>query len=272
MNTFLIGFFISLIISTIGYIKKSLTLSGSISAIIIGTLIYYTGGLFFSSIIVAFFISSSVITKISKILGNVEIDVVQKGGQRDYKQVMANGLLGLIFALLFHFTKNHIFILAYSTAFAAAASDTWASEIGVLSKGKPVSIIGFKHIERGMSGGISLLGIIASILGSGFISVIFLFGFFLNYGFSFEPIIMFILCAFGGFAGSIIDSLLGATLQVKYKCPVCNKITEKTVHHGSSTLKVSGMSFIDNDIVNFISPLSACLIVISLYQAVLNLI
>jgi uncharacterized protein (TIGR00297 family) len=265
MFDLLVGFVISFAIAYGGYKKEALSFSGAASAAILGTSLYYFGGIYFSAILVAFFISSSILTKYRKEFKRNLEDVNEKGGKRDYIQVAANGMLGFVFALLFYITNNHIFILAYGTAFAAANSDTWASELGVLSNGRTFSIINFRKIEKGMSGGVSILGITASILGAGFIGVIYAAGYLWVFGFTAEWVKMLFLCSFGGFMGSIIDSFFGATVQVKYRCVTCGKLTEKRTHHGKPASKVSGIEFINNDVVNFTSGLLASLISIGLY-------
>ncbi|MDF2674941.1 MAG: hypothetical protein K0R09_3209 [Clostridiales bacterium] len=265
MWNIVIGFLFSFIIAFAGYKKESLSLSGAISAVILGTSLYYFGGVFFSAILVAFFISSSMLTKYKKGFKKTLEDINEKGGKRDYAQVIANGLLGFIFAFIFYITKNHVFILAYATAFAAANADTWASELGVLSRANPISIITFKKIERGMSGGVSLLGIIASVLGAGFIGVILSMGYVLQYGISMSCLKLFILCSICGFIGSLVDSLIGSTIQAKYVCTVCGKYTEKKLHHGSNTTHMSGIRFINNDVVNFTSGFISTIIAIAFY-------
>lgn len=265
MEKILTGFLFSFIIAFAGYKKESLSLSGGISAVILGTALYYFGGLFFSVILVAFFISSSILTKYKKGFKKSFEDLNEKGGKRDHVQVIANGLLGFIFALLFFITKNHVFILAYATAFASSNADTWASEIGVLSKRNPISIISLKKIERGMSGGVSLLGIISSTMGAGFIALIFTVGYVFLYSANTSWIKLFVICSICGCAGSLIDSLMGSTIQAKYKCIVCNRYTEKKIHHGSVTSHIGGIRFVDNDVVNFVSGFIASVIAIVLY-------
>ena len=63
---------------------------------------------------------------------------------------------------------------------AAANSDTWASEIGSMSKGKPISVKTFKRAERGTSGAVSLLGTFAAVVGSFLIALPSYFLFDLN--------------------------------------------------------------------------------------------
>ena len=103
-------------------------------------------------------------------------------------------------------------------AIAASTADTWASEIGSLSKGKTYSIVTFKAMEKGLSGAVSMLGVVASFLGASIISLTFSALYFLSEGFSLDVLIEFsVVITIAGFFGSILDSYLGVFLQAKYK-------------------------------------------------------
>ena len=131
---------------------------------------------------------------------------------------------------------------------AAATADTWATEIGVLSRRKPLLITSFEEVEPGRSGGITPLGLFATLLG-GFFIFLTLYPFL---GLSaFSPSII------GAVVGSLIDSLLGATIQGSYLCRVCGRLTEKSKHCGKHCLLVSGFEWFNNDVVNLVSTLLA---------------
>lgn len=236
MNRLFVGFIFSLVIALLAYRRNSLSFSGSIGAVVLGTSLYFFGGVYLSGIMISFFISSSILTKYKDEEKSVFEDINEKTGGRDYLQVIANGGLGFIYALLYYLTKDPLFIVAYSTAFAAANADTWSSEVGVLSSRPPISILNFKKAEKGMSGAVSLLGIAAAFCGSMFITFVFFIGYILNFGWNFKVIYYSILITLAGFSGSIIDSYLGALIQAKYKCVICGKITEKKIHHEKKLL------------------------------------
>lgn len=265
MTKIFIGFIFSFVIGFLAYKKNSLSFSGFVGALFLGTSLYFFGGVYLSGIMICFFISSSLLTKYKEKTKGALEDINEKTGGRDYGQVIANGGLGFIYAFLYYSTGNPIFIVAYSASFAAANADTWSSEVGILSTTPPVSILNFKKTERGMSGAISLLGIMAALCGSILIAFTFLIGYIIILG-GLAPlgIKYAIIISITGFFGSIVDSYLGALVQAKYKCSICGKITEKKFHHGRETIHIIGIKFINNDVVNFISPLLASIVAIML--------
>ena len=64
-----------------------------------------------------------------------------------------------------------------------------------------------------------------------------------------------------GSIGSLIDSFIGASVQANFQCSNCKHITEKRVHCSLSSLHISGIYFIDNDMVNLLNTFSAVLII-----------
>lgn len=265
MKDILIGFTVSFLIAFAAYIKKSLNLAGFISAIILGTILYFTDPIF-CLIMLCFFVSSTVFTKYKSAFKENSERLHEKSGKRGFSQVAANGYGGLLFALLYFTTKNEMFMIAFVVTMASSNADTWASELGVLSKGNPVSIINFKPIEKGLSGGISLLGTCASLFGALFISGVFFLDYVYRYGFSYRAIVILAVCTLGGFLGSIIDSIMGATVQVKYFSKVTGELTEKRYTNGIKNKRVRGYKFINNDFVNFTSGIIAAAIIMFFYS------
>lgn len=266
MRDILLGFILSFILAAAAYIKKSLSTNGFIGAVLLGVSLYYFGGFYFWILMISFSFSSSVFTKFGESTKKVLDDINEKGGQRDYIQVIANGLLGFIFGFLYFVTHKEMFIIALATSFAASNADTWASELGVLSKMEPVSIINFKKIQKGVSGGVSVFGTISSLTGALFIALIFYVGYIIKFGLNSKLLSYAVIVSVSGFLGSIIDSLIGASFQAKYRCIVCGKTTEKKCHHGENTVLEEGISCLNNDAVNFVSGLSACLLAIIFYS------
>jgi uncharacterized membrane protein len=70
----------------------------------------------------------------------------------------------------------------------------------------------------------------------------------------------------GGLAGSLVDSLLGATVQAMYFCPACQKETERHPTHacGARTDRIRGWSWLGNDAVNFAATAFGALLAIGI--------
>ena len=250
-----IGFVISFFIAYAAYRKESLTLDGSVGATLMGTLMYATSGIFGSLMMVVFFLSSSFLSHFKKDKKKKVAIQFDKTGRRDIMQVFANGGVGLIHSILYYLTKNPAYLVFLGISVAAANADTWATELGILNKKDPISLRTFKRVEKGTSGAISLFGTFSALAGSMLIGVFAAFGFFfLNVGeLGFEYIQTFQLVTLGGFFGSIIDSILGATVQGVYYSKELEGETEKRECNGKPNVLVRGFSFVNNDLVNFLS-------------------
>jgi uncharacterized protein (TIGR00297 family) len=233
-----------LAVSLIGVFSKALSLSGGLAAFIIGVLIGLGFGVQGLILLGAFFLSSSILSKYKRSEKKKMDDITQKGEVRDYTQVLANGVIPALCSLFYFINPSDYFLVAFAVSIAAANADTWASEIGSLSKKAPIHIFKLMRVGAGTSGAISVLGVIASLLGSLLISVlaIILFG-----DISF---MIFLVILISGFMGSIWDTIIGATLQVKYRCPTCQNITEKLTHCQTPTSMISGKRYINNEVTN----------------------
>lgn len=233
--------------------KKLLTLDGAITAFVVGLLFYLLGGFFSWLLLILFFLSSSIIGKGKKYYGLIDETelVVQEKKGRSAIQVIANSVPALICLVLFHFTNQPYFYLAMVGTIAGATSDTWASEIGILSKKTPVSILTFKPIAAGLSGGITLLGTVASFLGASFIAVLFLVFFFWKVQSIKQAFIYIIIIVLSGFISSVIDSILGILIQEKFQLE--NQVITEVKGQDISTMLYSGIKGIDNNMVNLIT-------------------
>ena len=269
----ILGVIISAPIAVFALKKKHLTRGGVAVAFIVGTLIIAFGGKTWFALILTFLLSSSLITKYKANLKETFNEKFQKGGTRDGMQVLANGLIPAILALIEGFMGLDLLFFAYIGAVATVTADTWATEIGVLNKTPPRLITTFKKVEPGTSGGISKLGTIATLLAGAIIGItavifrytaLFVSGSQLNLFYIESFLITGILA---GLVGSLTDSLLGATVQGIYYCEYCKKETEKKVHGcGHKTTKIRGYTWLDNDVVNLISALVGALFSVFLYE------
>jgi uncharacterized protein (TIGR00297 family) len=251
----ILGLMMSLSIALLAYVKRSLSIDGMIAATLLGTVIYAFGSIIVWGVLIAFFISSSALTKLHE-----KTEMNQSKG-RNYIQVLANGSVAAFFSILYYVFQSDVFMIAAVASIASSNADTWASEIGALTTGKTIHIHNFRQASKGVSGAISLLGTLASLLGALFISAVLMTIHALTF-----PIDMQILIPYGlivvvcGFLGCLIDSLLGGGLQAKYKGIETGTITENKVLLNEHVIKISGFAWITNDTVNFLSALFASLI------------
>jgi len=262
MQLFL-GILLGIIIAALAWKAKALDRSGALAAALTGGLIFGIGGLPWAALLLTFFISSSLLSRLFSPRKQALSEKFSKGSQRDWAQVLANGGLGAILVILHTLLPVETWLwAAYVGTMAAVNADTWATELGVLNPRLPRLITTWQPMEYGASGAISLLGSLSAISGAalvGLLAVIF--------GSSLNPAALFLAAILGGTAGAFFDSLLGATQQAIYWCPVCEKETERHPVHicGAPTHQIRGWGWLDNDWVNFISSLVGALICVLTY-------
>jgi uncharacterized protein (TIGR00297 family) len=243
---------------------------GAIAAGTVGLVLMIVHPIFWVELLL-FFGTSSLLTKYQEHehIKEEALSLAEKGGQRDALQVLANSGLVLITALIYAFTYSLWSDQVLRTTmifgvlnFAVVNADTWATELGVTSKKQPYSILNpTRKVERGTSGGVSPKGILASLIGAAVIAISYAL-LTLLWGAHPSPGLI-LLITLGGLLGSLIDSLLGATVQAQYYCPSCDKMTEKTIHSrcgGSSTEHRRGFTWFNNDLVNVTAALTSSLL------------
>ncbi|OLS41689.1 DUF92 domain-containing protein [Bacillus sp. MRMR6] len=231
-----------------GYMLHSLSNSGAIAAAIVGLAVYFGFGLEGLFLLGVFFATSSLWSKYKNDAKAEVEEKLAKGARRDWRQVFANGGAAALISIVYIYNQDIMWLIGFSVCLASANSDTWASEIGSLSKRKPIFIRTFRSVDKGTSGAISLLGTVAALLGSLLIAMLS------TWIFQFDWILFFIIFAFG-FIGNVIDTLIGAFYQQVYICEQCGIETEKTLHCQFPTRRIKGLPLVDNDMVNFLSGL-----------------
>ncbi len=166
---------------------------------------------------------------------------------RDARQVLANGGIAAACALAYAFTRSPAFAAAFAGAFAAAAADTWGTELGTLARSTPRSIVTFRSVTRGLSGGVTIAGTLAEIGGALTVGLV-------AWAAGIAP--WWVIGA-AGFAGALADSILGATLQALRYCSRCRRLCETDPHLcGTATSVVRGWGAIDNDAVNAVATIT----------------
>jgi len=206
-----------------------LTPGGVAAALLVGAAVWW--GLGWAGLVplFAFLLSGSLLTRIA----------TGHSAARRPRQVLANGGPTAILALFGNWP-------AAIGALAAAAADTWATEIGAFSPTDPHDIATGRPVPRGRSGGITPLGTMGGVLGAIAIAgIATLVAPHQRFG-----LVGAMLAAAAGIFGMLSDSLLGATLQGRYTCPVCNAVSEQPGTCHAPLGLTRGVPWLDNDVVN----------------------
>ncbi|WP_449600571.1 DUF92 domain-containing protein [Paenibacillus sp. Marseille-Q9583] len=251
----IIGALGALLVAGSAYRKQSLSLSGMLAAVAMGTIYFGAGNAFWFGILLIFFISSSLLSKLHHD-NKAELELTYaKTGRRDAGQVFANGGLGMVFVLLNAIVPMELWEFLFIGVMATVTSDTWATEIGTLSKKPPRSVLTGKVLTAGASGGVSSLGTLAAAAGGALIGA----SSWLLRMISGMPDQSFLLLTLagltGGLAGAFTDSILGATVQLMNRCTVCGREVENTHHCGKKVEYARGWKWMTNDAVNAISSI-----------------
>jgi uncharacterized protein (TIGR00297 family) len=247
------GFLLAIFIVYPAYRARSLNKSGALAAMLVGTIVFGLGGWAWAVLLLLFFITSSALSRAFKQRKQGLNEKFAKGQERDAGQVFGNGGLATLFVVAHAlYPESGLGWAGFAASLAAVNADTWATELGVLNPTPPRLLTDLrKRVEKGTSGGVSLFGTMAALLGAAVIA--------LPAAWFKQDWALFPLITFAGVAGSLFDSLLGATVQAMYFCPTDQKETEKHPFHtcGTATIHLRGWKWLNNDWVNFACSLFA---------------
>jgi uncharacterized protein (TIGR00297 family) len=235
----------------------ALDLGGALAAFVVGTATFGGLGGAGAAVLLTFFLTSVALSRVGKAQKSVRLIDIGKTGPRDAAQVLANGGIAALCALL-AFAVAPRYAVAFAGAFAAATADTWATEIGTLVGGKPRSILTGKPVATGLSGGVTVAGTLAEIAGALCIGLVALA---LDVH-AFWPVVA------GGIAGALLDSVLGASLQSLRWCPQCKRACETDPHAcGANATPLRGLPWFGNDAVNGFATLCGAVVAFALTRA-----
>jgi uncharacterized protein (TIGR00297 family) len=241
------------------YGVRFLTLDGALAASGLAFFVLAFGGWAWAVPAFTFFILSSLLSKLGRRRKASAEVLAEKGSTRDAGQVYANGGVGWLLLLAYVFFPGaDVLYWGFAGAFAAAAADTWATEVGTLVRGKTRSIWSWRPVPPGTSGGVSIAGTLAALAGA---TVVFA---------SLAPFATPYLGALGwahaaalvigaGFLASLVDSMLGATAQALYRDANTGLLTERAMA-GVHAQVARGWRWLTNDRVNMACTLAGALV------------
>lgn len=219
------GLSVNAAIAVLAYAMRMVTVSGALSGLLVGAIIYTFGGYQFFLILFTFFFLGSGATKFGyahkKSLGIAQ----EKGGARGWKNAVANCSTSAFLAILYMLAPEAmrpIFAAGFFGAFATAAADTVSSEIGQVLGKHPILITTLRPVPVGTEGAVSLEGTFAGIVASAVVCAV-------GVALGVLSLSLSGICVAAAFIGTTAESYLGATLEQ--------------------------MKIIDNEIINFMNTL-----------------
>jgi uncharacterized protein (TIGR00297 family) len=255
---------------------------GAIGVVVLSVLTFLAGGWTWGLAPVLFFLTTGIWARFRHESKRALGERFQSGATRHLDQVLARGGWGAILAILHVLAsgpppagraagagitaKGLALYAAFVGAWAATTADAWATEIGVLSallpgRNRTRLLISQRQVSAGVPGGISLLGLMAGVVGSWLQGLVALLGLSiyawldrlpLSPGAAYLPSAAML----GGLAGSLTDSLLGAAAQGIYYCEQCDQLGERPWHTcGQQAQQIRGWSWLTNDWVNLMGSL-----------------
>ncbi len=213
---------------------------GAVTAGLLGFFIWLGGGFSGIALIGLFFISGSILSKLGKGKKSWVPDAGH-GKPRNYRQVLSNGSVAGICIMGFALTGLEAWGVLFATSVAVSTADTWSSEVGNRFGGQVYDLVGGKPMPRGLSGGVSVQGTLAGLLGA------LLIGFAAwTIGIGYP-----VWVAAGGFFGMLLDSLLGSMFQASYRNRAGERVEFLKQEEKGELIK--GLQRVDNDAINLIS-------------------
>lgn len=283
-NATILAAILSSALSIRAFKRESLTGSGSIAAFIVSFLLVGSG--LRGMNLLTFYAVSMKATKFKKeYKASIDGSINPDGNAiRGASQVLSCSLLAAILSL-FHtiyygpervisFDASSSSIATMNNALsskltcgiiahhATCLADTLASEMGILSKSSPRLITQpWITVPSGTNGGVTVNGFIWSIMGGLIIGVStvvldLLSGIIVADISRFDYILRVLLfSSASGLAGSVIDSLLGATIQQSFFDPDSKKMYQEEDRRPKSAKLVNrlSMNILTNELVNSVS-------------------
>ena len=229
--------------------------SGAVAGGLLAASLVGVGGLAWVVPSLAFFFLSSALSKVARRQKAEAAALSEKGDVRDAGQVYANG--GVAWALLLVHAVYPVDVLywGFLGAFAAAAADTWATELGALARRPPRLLFSMRRVPAGTSGAVSLPGTASALLGAAVVAASA--GVVLGEG---RTSVLLAGVVLGGFVGALADSAIGATVQARYVDVQSGRETERAASAEGANPLVRGWRPLGNDGVNALCTLVGALV------------
>jgi len=218
--------------AVLGYLAKSVSVSGAIGGAAVGTIIYVGGGGGAWALLFVTFLAASITSRMGLkrkvVLGIAE----ERGGRRGAGNAIANCGVAAVAAIVAMTTPYRSqALIALVAALTAGGSDTVASEIGKAWGRSTFLVTTRGRVRPGTPGAMSLEGTAAGIVAALALAAV-------GVGFDLVPASSTLAIVVGATAGALVESALGATLE--------------------------GPGILNNDMLNFINTAVAAAVALAL--------
>ncbi|MCC6458922.1 MAG: DUF92 domain-containing protein [Saprospiraceae bacterium] len=225
--------------------KGALTLDGALSAAVLGLWVLYQAGPWWLLPLFFFFISGTLFGRLRR--GAAPAADAKHGRARDIVQVLCNGGLYAALATFAGGAHREMALSLMALSLAVSTADTWSSEIGQYARQPTVDLLRWRAVPPGLSGGVSWAGTLAGLAGA--LAMALLCSMLLYHRLQAS---FLLLATAGGFAGMLLDSLLGASVQARYRDAETGALSDQP---GPGRVLYSGAGWMSNDGVNWWSNL-----------------
>lgn len=238
------GLGLAVVIFLVVFLSKSISYYGSLLAMVMVFCFTYFGGPVGISFLLLNYFS---IFTIGLLRRKMAAGSKEKHG-RGFLQILINGGLGTVLVVLAGIRGSDALLAAAMISIGGNFIDSVSSDVGTLSPRQPYDPLRREKVERGLSGGVTWLGTLSAMAFSVAIGVFIA----LTMG---GGAALGAVCAALVMLQSVVDTILGSALQVKYCCQVCGAVTESKTHCHRPTANFRGLRWLDNNAVNAISSL-----------------
>lgn len=193
---------VTLAFALLAWIAHGVNLSGALAGYAVAFVLAASDLRLFAALLIVFALVLAATRLGSK--RKLQLRAAESSEGRSASQVMANlGVAGFVVALAP--SGWPVFVLALA-ALAEAAADTCSSEAGMAFPARTVLITTWRPIAPGLDGGISLIGTAAAIIAAAVVGLAGIITRLISPG-------QIMIVVLAGFLGTVVDSLLGATLE-----------------------------------------------------------
>lgn len=224
MRRELSGYLLAAAVSAAARRGRALTTGGAVGATLVGGALFSHTPPATSVALLGFFIPSSLLTRLPGAI------TTQDAGGRTLAQVLANGGAAAAGAVVYGRGRSPRALVFIGGSLSAATADTWATELGTRYGGTARLVTTLRPVPPGADGGVTPVGLVATVVSACALSVLYSL---MITGADRRKLAL--SCALGGIGGSLIDSLLGATLERR---------------------PGGGVRFLNNDAVNALNTLA----------------